>query len=76
MKNFSPVRRAWQEKKEQLLQLKLQIMDAMGISNDAGFYDFLNGYRRNISQEQQEKVAELLGKPAKELFPPEELIEG
>jgi hypothetical protein len=65
----TPLRKAWGSEKAKLGELKRKIMQVMGISTDVQFYDFVNGHRKNVTEDQQKKVAELFGRPASELFP-------
>lgn len=75
MENFHPIRRAWAEKKSELGLLKRQIMSILDISTDVQFYDFINGSRKNITPEQQNKIADLFNRQPSELFPSETIFE-
>jgi len=73
--NNSPIRHAWACEKGKLGELKQKLMEVMDIKSEVQFYDFVNGHRKTITEDQKEKVAALFGKPVKTLFPPEPVFE-
>lgn len=70
--NNSPLRAAWGAEKGKLKAKMQAIMQATGIKSVVQFYDLINGHRKTpLTDDQQQKIAEILEKPVKTLFPPE-----
>ena len=68
--NNSPLRAAWGAEKAKLKAKMEAIMEAAGLKTVVQFYDLINGARKTpLTDLQKEKVAAILGKPVKTLFP-------
>lgn len=68
--NNSPLRAAWGSEKAKLIELRGRIMEAAGLKTVVQFYDLINGARKTpLTDLQKEKVAAVLQKPVKTLFP-------
>lgn len=73
--NNSPLRAAWAAEKAKLKEKMESIMQAADLKTVVQFYDLINGNRKTpLTEAQKKKVAEILGKPEKTLFPDEELF--
>lgn len=70
MKNNTktPLQQAWQDKQNELLLLKNQLMKICRVTSHQSFYYILDGTKQ-LTDEQKKEIALLFNKSVKQLFP-------